>query len=229
MSAQPRVFVVVPAYNEDAVVSQTVRPLLQAGFTVIVVDDGSETPSEDYLSGSGVIVLRHVTNLGQGAALQTGVCYALSSGAEIIVHFDADGQHDPNQIPSLIEPIIHGEADITTGSRFLRRADRLLVPPSKRLALRIGRVVSGLMTGIWLTDTHNGFRAYSAKAAESIELRENGFAHATDILSLIKAARLRHLEVPVTIRYSIHSMRKGQRIWNGFNIICDLLLRKVFR
>lgn len=194
-----------------------------------MVDDGSEQPAQSVLEGLPVHCLRHPVNLGQGAALQTGTAYSVSRGAEIVVHFDADGQHPAERIPALIEPIVKGECDVALGSRFLDPSHRAQVPWRKRLVLKIGVAVSGLLTGVWLTDTHNGFRALSRRAAEQIELRENGFAHATEILEQIRFHGLRRREIPSLVRYTEYSLRKGQRISNSVNIIMDLLLRKVLK
>ena len=180
------IYVIVPAYNEASALRQTVAPLVDAGYSVVVIDDGSSDHPLDALHGLPVTGLRHAVNLGQGAALQTGMDYALRQGAEIVVHFDADGQHPPEGIPALVEPILCGRADVVLGSRFLRPGDTVQIPAVRRMVLRTGTVVSGIFTGLWLSDTHNGFRALSRKALQEIQLRENGFAHATEILAQIR-------------------------------------------
>lgn len=224
-----RVFAIIPAYQEAGALPAAVRDVLALGYSVVVVDDGSRDGTEKALRGSPVHYLRHGANLGQGAALQTGMDYALSHDAEIVVHFDADGQHPANRIADLIRPILEGECDVVLGSRFLRREDRELVPWKKRIALRMGIVVSGILSGVWLSDTHNGFRALSREAASRIRLRENGFAHATEILACLRMAGLRYREVPVSIRYTAYSIRKGQPVSNGLNVVVDLLLSRVLR
>ena len=223
------VFVVIPAYREGAVLRDTVASLVPLGYQVVVVDDGSDDGMDSQLEGLPVHYLRHPINLGQGAALQTGTSYSLDQGAEIIVHFDADGQHPVEQIPSLLEPIRSDVADVVLGSRFLDPRDLELVPAKKRVALRIGILVSGILTGVWLSDTHNGFRALNKKAAQKIELRENRFAHATEFLDHLRFHKLRYREIPSTIRYTEYSIRKGQPISNGLDIILDLILRKVMK
>jgi glycosyltransferase involved in cell wall biosynthesis len=224
-----RVFAIVPAYQEAQALPATVRDVLALGYSVVVVDDGSRDDTEEALLGLPIHYLKHAANLGQGAALQTGMDYAVSQGAEILIHFDADGQHPANRIPDLIRPITAGECDVVLGSRFLRREDRALVPWKKRLALRVGIVVSGILTGVWLSDTHNGFRALSRQAAMRIRLRENGFAHATEILACLRSTGLRYREAPVGIRYTAYSIRKGQPVSNGLNVVMDLLLSRVLR
>lgn len=223
------IFVVVPCFNEARVIGTTLEGLLSRGYSVVAVDDGSSDASWEVISSLPVHALRHPLNLGQGAALQTGMTYALRQGAEVIVHFDADGQHSMEQISSMVEPVLKGEADVVLGSRFLLESDRKLVPPAKAFVLRLGILVSGCTTGVWLHDTHNGFRVLSRSAVSRISLKEPGFAHATEILGEIRRARLRYVERPTTIRYSRYSVQKGQPILNSVNILIDLMLRKLFR
>ena len=195
----------------------------------MVVDDGSTDQTWEVLQTLPVHALRHPVNLGQGAALQTGMDYALHCGAEMVVHFDADGQHVAEQIINLLRPIRLGQADAVFGSRFLREADRNLVPRTKRLVLRAGSLISGLLTGVWLRDSHNGFRALSRKSLHQILLHENGYAHATEILGQVRRTGFGYLEVPATVRYSDYSISKGQSLLNGFNIVFDLVLGRLFR
>jgi glycosyltransferase involved in cell wall biosynthesis len=222
------IFVVIPTFNDNSVLRATVSDVIEHGYSVIVVDDGSSTPAREILEGLEVHCLRHVVNLGQGAALQTGSEFALSKGALVIVHFDADGQHDPALIECLIAPVLRGEADVALGSRFLDPADRAEVPFAKRLLLKGGIFVSWMFTGVWLSDTHNGFRALSRNAAAMIRMEENGFAHATEILDLLRRSRLSWVEVPVAIHYTAYSRRKGQHASNSVNILIDLVLRRLF-
>jgi glycosyltransferase involved in cell wall biosynthesis len=221
------VYVVIPAYREAAVLGATLEGLLDSGYSIVVVDDGSPDDTQEVLRRFPVHNLRHPVNMGQGAALQTGVDYALLQGADLIVHFDADGQHPPDRIPAMLAPLEAGECDITTGSRFLDSATMRLVPPARRLLLRAAVIVSGLLTRVWLSDAHNGFRALTRRAAQQIRFRENGSAHATEFLDQARHAGLRIREVPVAIRYTEYSRQKGQRAADSVNILIDVLLRKV--
>ena len=226
---QAAIFVAVAAYNEGGVIRSVLRPLVAQGYSVVVVDDGSTDNTWRQLKGSGAYRLRHPFNLGQGAALQTAVSYALEQDAQYVVHFDADGQHSPEDLPGLLAPLLAGRADVVLGSRFLRKEDRQAVPFSRRLILKGAVLVNWLLTGLWLTDAHNGARALSRRAAQRIVLRENGFAHATEILQQIRMLGLRFAEAPTRIRYTEYSLKKGQRIWHAFDVFVDLLIKRVLR
>lgn len=223
-----KVFIIVPAFNEYAAIKQVVNDLLSFQYNVVVVDDGSETSLYSLLENLDVTILRHPVNLGQGAALQTGIEFALSNQAEYIVTFDADGQHQASDIAKLLQPLLNNEADITLGSRFIKGAYHNM-PAKRKILLQVGRRLNYLLTGILLTDAHNGLRAMNRKAASNIQISENGMAHATEFLTQIKKNKLRHKEVPVTIHYTTYSKNKGQTAWGSFRIFFDLLLNKIFK
>jgi len=222
------IFIILPAFNEQAVIKPVIEELLAFDYQVIVVDDGSATGIYSLLTGMPVYLLRHEVNLGQGAALQTGIEFALSKDAQWLITFDADGQHDAADIGKLILPLSNDEADIVFGSRFMEGAVHNM-PVKRRSLLKIARWLNYFFTGLLLTDAHNGLRAMNNKAAQKIRLRENGMAHATEILSQAKKQRLRYAEVPVNIRYTDYSRGKGQTTWSGFRVFFDLLLNKIFK
>jgi glycosyltransferase involved in cell wall biosynthesis len=224
-----RVFVVVPAFNEASVIGSTLEQLMKLNHAIVTVDDGSTDDTWSVLSHLPVYALRHPFNLGQGAALQTGMTFALQRNAEIIVHFDADGQHQAADMETLIEPIRRNQADLVFGSRFLRNADSLAVPFLRRRVLKAARIVNGFSTGLWLSDAHNGFRALSATAARKIELSENGFAHASEIMNRAHKLKLRIAERPTAISYTDYSRARGQSSWNAVNIMMDLSLRRILK
>jgi polyprenyl-phospho-N-acetylgalactosaminyl synthase len=215
-------FAVVPAYNEAEVVADSVRALAAVSLRVIVVDDGSTDGTGAMARAAGATVLRHIINRGQGAALQTGISYALRRGAQQIVTFDADGQHGAESVAALLQPLIDGRADVVLGSRFLD--DQTRVPVLRRLTLKAAIVFTRLMTGLRITDTHNGLRALTRAAAERITLRQDRMAHASEILDQIATAKLRHVEVAVHIRYSDYARRKGQTSLGAFRVALDYLL-----
>jgi polyprenyl-phospho-N-acetylgalactosaminyl synthase len=223
------VFIVMPAYNEGRALAATLNGLMGRRVQVVVIDDGSRDDTAAVAAEFPVHVVRHAINLGQGAALQTGMTYALKCGAKFIVHFDADGQHDAAEIDAMVERLKRDDCDVVLGSRFLRREDSQRVPVTRRIVLRTAVYINWLLTGVKLSDAHNGFRALSRTAAERIALEEDGFAHASEIITQIRRLNLRYVEHPTAIRYTDYSRAKGQSFWNGFNVIFDLLAGRVFK
>lgn len=215
--------VVVPAFDEEPVLPAVLEELVAAGLPTVVVDDGSRDGTYRAALRYPVTVLRHPVNLGQGAALKTGIDYARSRpGVRYVVTFDADGQHVAADVARLLAPLRAGTHDVVLGSRFLD-ASPVGLPASRRAMLRLAVAFTRLTTGLPLTDTHNGMRAFIAEAAGRIRLVQDGMAHASEILSEIARLKLRVCEVPVTIRYTEYSTAKGQSIWNSVNILWEIL------
>jgi glycosyltransferase involved in cell wall biosynthesis len=215
------------AYNEDGVIADVVRPLVDAGYSVVVVDDGSRDQTGARAREAGAAIVRHAVNRGQGAALQSGLRYALRHGAGILVTFDADGQHSADEIPKLVGPIAARDADIVLGSRFLEHAAD--VPTARRLLLRLAVAFTGMVSGVSLTDAHNGLRALSRRAAEQVELQLDRMAHASEIIDQLARTGLPLVEVSVTVRYTSYSLQKGQRAGNAARIVWDYLLNRLSR
>lgn len=220
-------WVVIAAYNEATVIGGVIAGVKQAGYPVVVVDDGSRDGTGDAAEAAGALVVRHPINLGQGAALQTGIEFALSAGAEFIVTFDADGQHRVADIAALAAALTQHDADYALGSRFL--GDTLNQPLSRRLALRLATWFTRLTVGMNITDTHNGLRAMTQRGAQHIRLRQNKMAHASEILDQVAGSGLKYIEVPVTIEYSAYSLAKGQRLSDALIILLDLFARRLHR
>ena len=228
MATEPSgLWLVIAAYNEESRIGTTLNEIAKLYPNIVVVDDGSRDTTAEVAQRTGVWVLRHPINRGQGAALQTGIGFALKNGAEIIVTFDGDGQHDAADIPAMIAPIQNDEADIALGSRFLGHT--INMPTSRRIVLKLGVLFTRIVSQIRVTDTHNGFRALSRKAASSIRIYQDRMAHASEILDEVRRLGLRYVEVPVTIRYSEASMAKGQSSWNALRIVWQFLIGKVTR
>ncbi len=222
-----RIFIVIAAYNEAACIAEVVRDALTAVPNVVVVDDGSADDTTNQARAGGATVLTHLVNRGQGAALQTGITYALQHGAEYVVTFDADGQHDINDLPALIAPIARGEVDICLGSRFLVAGSN--VPTMRRIVLGAAVLFTRLTSQIKLTDAHNGYRALSRRAAQRIDLQLDRMAHASEIIDQVRASGLPYCEVPVRIRYTDYSMKKGQKSSAALRVAFDYLVGKVLR
>jgi len=224
-----KIIVLVPTHNEGSVLRQSVEPLLQQmPLQVVIIDDGSHQPAVKQVQGLPVVVLRHKVNLGQGAALQTGITYARKANADYVITFDADGQHAASDLPALLQPLLRNEADIVLGSRFINGHSNS-VPLFKKGILHAARFINYSFTGILLSDAHNGIRAFNKTALDKISLTENRMAHASEILFLIKKHRLRYKEVPVTVRYTRYARQKGQGGGSAIKILFDLLLHKLFK
>jgi glycosyltransferase involved in cell wall biosynthesis len=226
MADGPRIWVVIAAYNEAKVIARVVGEVARRGYHVVVVDDGSADDTADRAAVAAAVV-RHPVNLGQGAALQTGIDYALHQGADAIVTFDADGQHRATDIERLVAALREAPADFALGSRFL--GDAIALSTARRLLLRAATVFTQLTTGLRLTDTHNGLRAMTRHGAEKIRLRQNRMAHASEILAQIAASGLAYVEVPVRIEYTAYSVAKGQRLGDALTILLDLFARRLYR
>ncbi len=216
-----QVYVVLAAYNEAVCIERVVRNVRALYPNVVVVDDGSEDETCQLASGAGAVVLRHIINRGQGAALQTGIEYALSQGASYLVTFDGDGQHRVEDVARLIRPIRSGEFEVTLGSRFLGDAGE--VPTGRRLLLRLGVLFTRLVSGAKITDTHNGLRAFSSRAAGRLRITLDRMAHASELIDSIHRSGLPYCEVPVRVRYTKYSRSKGQRFSGAIKILVHYL------
>lgn len=223
-----KVFIVIPAYNEQETLAEVIDGIRATGeYELVVVDDGSEVPLSGFSHQPRCHIIRHAVNLGQGAALQTGIMYSLQEGADIIVSFDADGQHDPHDIKPLVSAVFEGKADVVMGSRFAGEAPHM--PVLRKILIHFARIFHFLLTGLWMSDAHNGIRALSRMAASKIQLKENRMAHATELILEIKRHGLKWIELPVTVRYSAYSRKKGQSSINSIRILFDVVLHKLFR
>jgi glycosyltransferase involved in cell wall biosynthesis len=227
VAASDRVVVVIAAYNEAPVIASVVADVRRASYPAVVVDDGSTDATGEIAARAGAFVVTHPVNLGQGAALQTGLDFALAQGADVIVTFDADGQHRPADIAPLIAALAANKADYALGSRFLGGAVNL--PRKRRVMLAAATWFTRLTTGLDLTDTHNGLRAMTRRGASRIRLKQNRMAHASEILHQIAQSGLACVEVPVTIEYSAYSLGKGQTLSESLAILIDLFARRMHR
>lgn len=215
-------WLVVPLYNEAPVVAEVITEARRIFPHVVAVDDGSRDASADRAEAAGAVVVHHPVNLGQGAALQTGIRYVLErTDAAYVVTFDADGQHSPVEAAAMVAAARQEDLAIVLGSRFLEGPSP--VGPSKRFVLRTAALVASRTTGMRLTDAHNGLRVLRRDAAKAVDLRQNRMAHASEIVRQLGATGLPWREFPVHIAYTEYSRAKGQSLLNSVNIIVDLV------
>ena len=219
------VWIIVPAFNEAQVIGDVVADLRSVFANVVCVDDGSRDDTGGVALRSGAHVVRHPVNLGQGAAIQTGVEYARRrSGAAIFATFDADGQHRVKDVARMAQRLALGDADIVIGTRFAGDITSN-TPPLKRVILRAAAWLSPSSRRLGLTDAHNGLRVFNRTVADHLNLTMNGMSHASEFIKLIDENRWRAVEEPVEILYTDYSMSKGQPLLNGVNIVFDGFLR----
>ncbi|MCX2929052.1 glycosyltransferase family 2 protein [Mycobacterium sp. CVI_P3] len=221
----PDAWIIVPAFNEAKVIGDVIADLREVFDHVVCVDDGSSDATAKTALRAGAHVVRHPVNLGQGAAIQTGVEYARSQpGAAVFVTFDADGQHRVKDVVVMIERLAKGDVDIVIGTRFAGTTVSQ-IPPLKRLILRAAARLSPSSHRLHLTDAHNGLRVFNKTVADELNLTMNGMSHAGEFIQLIVENHWRVAEEPVEILYTEYSMSKGQPLLNGVNIVFDGFLR----
>jgi len=220
-------WVVVAAFEEEEVIGAVLEDLLRRYPNVVVVNDGSHDQTGDRALAAGATVIDHPTNLGQGAALQTGIEYALSRGASFITTYDADGQQNADDIALLIERLIQTQSEVALGSRFMGTARGISL--QRRLLLRTAIIFQFLATGLWLSDAHNGLRVFTNASARRLIIHQNRMAHASEIIAQIAAEHLRFVEVPCTIIYNDYTRAKGQRTSAALHILMDLVIRRLYK
>ena len=212
-----RIVAVIPAYNEERFIGSVVLQAQKSAETIFVVDDGSSDATAVIAEAAGATVLRHEQNLGKGAALNTGFRYARELRPDIVIVIDADGQHLPDEMGSVAEPILDGTADIVVGSRYL--AQKNLVPQHRIWGHKVFNLMTNLMSGVYLSDSQSGFRAFSPRAIEAITFRSNGFSVESEMQLLASEQNLKMIEVPITVQYLDRPkrsvLRHGLIVLNG--------------
>lgn len=216
---------IIPVYNEGKVIKDVVNEALKSFSNVVCVNDGSKDNSASEILKTKAYLVEHPINMGQGAAIQTGIEFARQLPADYFVTFDADGQHRIEDVKAMREIIKKGKNDIILGSRFL--GSTVGMSKGKGALLKLAIKFSNLTSGIKLTDTHNGLRVFNRHVAETMQITMPDMAHASEILEIIRDQKYRYIEAPVTIEYTEYSRAKGQSLMNAINISFDTLLRKI--
>lgn len=219
------VWVVIPAFNEAAVIGEVIADVRSVFDHVVCVDDGSTDDTGEIARRAGAHLVRHPVNLGQGAAIQTGVEYArMQPGAQIFATFDADGQHRVKDLSTMVDRLCAGDVDVVIGTRFgTQQGSR---PPFlKRIVLQTATRLSRRGRRLGLTDTNNGLRVFNKKVADGLDITMSGMSHANEFIMLIDENHWRVAEEPIEVLYTEYSRSKGQPLLNGVNIIFDGFLR----
>ena len=220
-----KIYCVIPAYNEEKNIIKVLNDVKNEVDHIIVVDDFSIDGTERVIKNSNfnnISYIKHIINRGQGASLQTGSDYAIANGADIIVHFDADGQFLAKEIKDIIKPIINNKADIVFGSRFLSKKSN--IPALKeKIIMPLARIVNKILIGNTLSDPQSGFRAINKKAYKHIKIDNDRMAHCTEIIQKAFSNNLKIIEVPITVIYNDF----GQKFSGGIKIIKDLLISRL--
>lgn len=224
MTDWPDVWLIVPVFNEEQVIAEVVRNARKTFRNIVCVDDGSRDNSAQEIRSAGAHLVRHPVNLGQGAAIQTGLEYARAQpGARYFVTFDADGQHQVEDVVAMLERLRSEDVDIVVGTRF--HGDTSHIPWIKRFILRTVVLLSPRTRRLGLTDAHNGLRVFNRTVAEQMDITLSGMSHASEIVEMIDSRGWRVAEEPVTILYTDYSMAKGQSVINGVNIVFETMLK----
>ena len=222
-NSEQHIVVCIPAFNEAPNIGNVVKKAHSYADEVIVCDDGSSDSTYDEALKAGAVVIRHPSNKGYGAAIKTLFGAAKEREADVMVTVDSDGQHNPDQIPRVIKPILQGESDIVIGSRFLTEQDKRKVPAYRSFGIKAITKLARLSSYRQLTDAQSGFRAYSKKALSKIELVEEGMAVSTEILMRAGQRNLLVKEVPITIDYDVEDASTHNPITHGIGILSTII------
>lgn len=217
-SGDPLIVALIPAYNEERFIGSVVLKALDYASQVIVVDDGSTDATAEIAKAAGAQVVSHGQNRGKGAALNTGLELACQLGADVVVTFDGDGQHLPEELPRVILPVCNGEADLVVGSRYIGATSH--VPLLRVWGHRLFNILVNGLSGVALSDSQSGFRAFSRSALQSLSFNSAGFSVESEMQLLARTYGLTVKEVPITIRYQDRPKRPvihhGLMVLNGF-------------
>jgi len=225
-SKSKKIFIVIPAYNEEKAIGQVIQEVKKYVNNIIVVDDGSIDKTYEIAKKERVIVYHHIINRGLGGALTTGIKGALLKHGDIFLTFDADGQHKAQDIPKMVDPIKNGVADIVIGSRLLNPFG---MPLSRKMANHLANFITRFLFGIKTTDSQSGLRCFNRKTAQLLNLKTNSMEVSSEIIKEIKAHNLKFIEVPIETVYTKYSLAKGQNFILGLKTLIKLIILKLFK
>jgi glycosyltransferase involved in cell wall biosynthesis len=223
LSHDMKILVCIPAFNEAKTIKEIIAKSKKYADTVIVYDDGSTDDTYEAASTAGATVIRNPQNNGYGVAIKSLFQAAKEQDADIMVTLDSDGQHDPDQIPTLIEPLLEKRFDIVIGSRFLNKNDKERIPRYRSFGIKTITKLTQAASYGGITDSQSGFRAYNRNALSKINLFEDGMAVSIEILLRAKEKKLLTTEVPITINYDIEDTSTHNPLTHGIGLLYSIL------
>jgi glycosyltransferase involved in cell wall biosynthesis len=219
---KPYIVVAIPAFNEEIAIGSMVLRSRKYADKVIVVDDGSKDRTAEIANMAGAEVIHHFINRGKGAAIKDAFEYATKANADILVLIDGDGQHNPDEIPVLLAPILKGEVDMVNGSRFLANVGNH-VPKYRRFGLEVLTMATNAGTQMNITDTQNGFRAFSKKTFNSFSFGQSGMAIESEMLMDAAKSEMRIKEVPIDVRYDVDHASTYNPFKHGITVLGQII------
>ncbi|MBO6123446.1 MAG: glycosyltransferase family 2 protein [Methanobrevibacter sp.] len=218
--------VIIPALNEQAAIGSIVKRSLEYADDVLVIDDGSDDNTSRIASEAGARVIKHPNNRGKGVSLKDA--FGEVSGYDIVVTIDGDGQHNPDEIPLLMEPIREGSADLVNGSRYLNGFDEE-TPAYRRVGQRVLDIATNITSGTNVTDSQSGFRAFNGKTLKCYRFRDTGFGIESEMLADAAEHDLKIVEVPITVRYDVENSSTKGPVTHGVGVLIKIVIDKMVR
>ena len=219
-----RVVALIPAYNEERCIGSVILRARQHVDEVIVVDDGSRDATALVAQAAGAQLIRHEANRGKGQALTTGFRAARKRRPDVVVILDSDGQHSPDEIPLLLSAMREHEADMVVGSRFREKEQLDKIPGGRRVGLKAVTTVTNLLSGVSVSDSQSGFRAFSARALRDLTFQGAGFSVESEMQFLAREHRFKVVEVTISADYADPAKRSP--VMQGLGVI-DGVMRLV--
>ena len=216
---------IIPAYNEEVALGSIILRTLQYVDEVIIVNDGSDDKTVEVARLAGAEIINHATNLGKGEALKSG--FSAIGDVDVVVTIDGDGQHNPDEIPSLIKPVIEDGADLVNGSRYMNGPEEN-TPAYRRVGQQVLDNATNISAGIKVTDSQSGFRAFSPAACKVFRFYDTGFGIESEMLVDVAEAGLKIVEVPITVRYDVDGSTKNP-VTHGVGVLLKIIKDKIFR
>ncbi len=216
---------IIPAFNEEVAIGSIVLRTAKYVDEVLVVNDGSDDKTAEIAELAGARVINHTRNLGKGEALKSG--FQAIGADSIIITIDGDGQHNPDEIPDLIRPIVEEGYDLVNGSRYMNGPEEN-TPAYRRIGQQVLDTATNISAGIDVTDSQSGFRAFSARTKDVFQFKNTGFGIESEMLVDIASANMRVIEVPITVRYDVDGSTKNP-VTHGVGVLLNIIKDKILR